>query len=204
MTAVKICGITRVEDAQRAAGLGADFIGVVLWPNSPRAATLDTVRAIGRRRLASALVGVFVNPSANEVIEAGECGIQLAQIHGAMPVWADDGTPGMPIIRAVSIEEYRDGTVGPEDLVLLDAHDPVRHGGTGRAIDWARAAEIARRCQLFLAGGLTPDNVGAAIAQVRPFAVDVASGVEAAPGIKDHDKLRAFVAAAKGINVSTR
>lgn len=197
MTMVKICGVTRPDDAAVSAELGADFIGVVLWPNSPRAATLDTVRAIRRLELPSMLVGVFVSPSAKDVTDACACGIRYAQIHGAMPNW-DDDEPRVPIIRAMSIEDRRDETARREQFVLLDAHDPIRHGGTGTTIDWARAAEIARQCQLFLAGGLTPDNVGTAIEQVQPFAVDVASGVERAQGIKDHDKLRAFIAAAKG------
>jgi phosphoribosylanthranilate isomerase len=86
----------------------------------------------------------------------------------------------------------------PDHRVLLDAHDPVRHGGTGQTIDWARARLLAQARQVILAGGLTPDNVRQAIDEVRPFAVDVSSGVELRPGVKDHALLRAFIAAAKG------
>jgi phosphoribosylanthranilate isomerase len=198
MTAVKICGLTRQEDAEKAAELGAEFVGFVLWANSPRAATLDVVRKV-TRTLPKAVtpVGVFVDPSVDEVTAACDAGIRMAQIHGEVPIW---GEPRLRIavMRAVHLATH-DGIEPdvPDDLVLLDAQDPVKRGGTGKTVDWVRAAAIARRRRIFLAGGLTPDNVRQAIAEVQPFAVDVASGVEASPGVKDPHKLRAFIAAAK-------
>ena len=198
MTAVKICGLTRQEDAEQAAELGAEFVGFVLWANSPRAANLDVVRKV-TRTLPKAVtpVGVFVDPSADEVAAARDAGIRMAQIHGEVPVWGDPPLR-IAVIRAVHLAAH-DG-IEPDvsdDLVLLDAQDPVKRGGTGKTVDWARAAKIARQRMIFLAGGLTPDNVRQAIAEVKPFAVDVASGVEASPGVKDPHKLRAFIAAAK-------
>ena len=109
------------------------------------------------------------------------------------------------MIRAVHLALGARDEIDPyveDGKILLDAHDPVRHGGTGKTIDWARARAVAQKRQVFLAGGLTPDNVKRAIAEVQPFAVDVSSGVESKPGIKDHALLRRFIAAAKGIDVN--
>ena len=199
MTAIKICGITRREDAELAALLGASFVGFVLWKNSPRAATLDTVREIAPALPKTVTpVGVFVDPTADEVMAAAEAGIQMAQIHSDAPSFLRGVT--IPIVRAVHLAIDRIDGVEPDiadDLVLLDAHDPVKHGGTGKIVDWHRAALIAKSRRVILAGGLTPSNVRQAINEVRPYAVDVASGVESQPGIKDHGLLRAFMAAAK-------
>jgi phosphoribosylanthranilate isomerase len=199
MTAIKICGITRREDAELAASLGASFVGFVLWKDSPRAATLDTVREIAPALPKTVTpVGVFVDPTADEVMAAADAGIQMAQIHSDAPSFLRGVT--IPIVRAVHLAIDRIDGVEPDiadDLVLLDAHDPVKHGGTGKIVDWRRAALIARSRRVILAGGLTPSNVRQAIDEVRPYAVDVASGVESEPGIKDHGLLRAFMAAAK-------
>lgn len=199
MTAIKICGITRREDAELAASLGASFVGFVLWQDSPRAATLDTVRQITSSLPTTVTpVGVFVDPTADEVMAAADAGIQMAQIHSAAPSFLRGVT--IPVVRAVHLAIDRIDGVEPDiadDLVLLDAHDPVKHGGTGKTVDWRRAALIAKSRRVILAGGLTPSNVRQAISEVRPYAVDVASGVESEPGIKDHGLLRAFMAAAK-------
>jgi len=199
MTAVKICGITRRQDAELAASLGASFIGFVLWKDSPRATTLDTVRQIAPSLPATVTpVGVFVDPTADEVMAAAGAGIQMAQIHSEAPSFLRGVT--IPVVRAVHLAIDRIDGVEPDiadDLVLLDAHDPVKHGGTGTTVDWRRAALIAKSRRVILAGGLTPSNVRQAISEVRPYAVDVASGVESEPGIKDHGLLRAFMAAAK-------
>jgi phosphoribosylanthranilate isomerase len=191
VTAVKFCGLTRREDADLAAALGAWAVGFVLWPQSPRATTVATVREIVKA-LPSVVepVGVFVDPTADEVAAAADAGVRIAQVHGAVPA------TGIRVIRAV---HFSAGGIEPavdDDTVLLDAHDPVTRGGTGRTVDWQRAAALARARRVILAGGLTADNVAAAIRQVRPFAVDVASGVEASPGVKDHAKMRAFMLAA--------
>ena len=199
MTAVKICGITRREDAAFAAALGASYIGFVLWKDSPRAASLETVRAIAPALPKTVTpVGVFVDPSVDDIKAAADAGIRMAQIHSDAPSFL---RVTIPVVRAVHLAIDRIDGVEPDtadELVLLDAHDPVKHGGTGKTVDWRRAALIARSRRVILAGGLTPDNVRQAIEQVRPFAVDVASGVESSPGVKNHDLLRAFIEAALG------
>ena len=198
MTIVKICGITRLEDAEAAVRFGASMIGFVLWPDSPRAATLDTIRAIAPALPKTVTpVGVFVDPTADEVKAAADAGIQMAQIHSDAPTFLR-GVP-IPIVRAVHLAFDRVDGVEPDiadDLVLLDAHDPVKHGGTGKTVDWRRAALVARARRIILAGGLTPANVRQAIEEVRPYGVDTASGVESSPGIKDHELMRAFIEAA--------
>ena len=197
MTAIKICGLTRPADAEQAAELGANFVGFVLWPHSPRAATLDVIRAVTRALPNTVTpVGVFVDPSADEIFAACDAGITMAQIHGDVPVWR--GAPGIAVIRAVHLAA-RDGIEPnvPDDLVLLDAQDPVKRGGTGKTVDWMRAAVVARGRRIILAGGLTPGNVRQAIEQVGPFGVDVSSGVELRPGIKDHALLQRFIAAVR-------
>lgn len=192
MTAIKICGITREADASLAVALGAAALGFVLWPGSPRHVPLSRVKLI-----TAALppfvtpVGVFVDPTSEEIARAAQSGIRLAQVHGTMPA-----SSSLPVLRAVHLGNNADGLdaeVGPLEAVLLDAHDPVKHGGTGRTVDFTRAAAIAARRRVVLAGGLTPANVSEAIRTVRPYAVDVASGVEASPGVKDHDLLRQFI-----------
>ena len=199
MTSIKICGITRHEDAQEAARLGATFVGFVLWPGSPRAATLERVKTIVAALPGDVTpVGVFVTPTPDAINAAADAGIRLAQVHGDAA--ADFAEARVPVIRAVHLAADRPDGIEPDvddELIVLDAHDPAKHGGTGTTIDWVRAARIARQRRIILAGGLTPFNVRQAIEQVRPFAVDVASGVESSPGIKDHGLLRAFIAAAK-------
>lgn len=198
MTAIKICGLTRREDAEAAVMLGANALGFVLWPDSPRHTTVDAAAAIVRTLPPFVTpVGVFVDPSADDLARAAGAGLRLAQIHGVVP----GGSLALPVLRAVHLSGTDPDGIEPDvgdDTVLLDAHDPVRHGGTGRTVDWARARAIAARRRIVLAGGLTPLNVGDAVATVRPYAVDVASGVETEPGIKDSLKIRAFINAVKG------
>jgi phosphoribosylanthranilate isomerase len=188
---VKVCGITRLEDAVAAVDAGAGAIGFVFWPESPR--FVDPYRA---RAIAAELppfvtaVGLFVNqPLAYVNGVAALVRLGAAQLHG-------DETPAFaagvaaPVIRALSVDAAAAWPAGA--TLLLDAHDPVKRGGTGRTIDWAAAADVAARRRVLLAGGLTPDNVADAIARVRPFGIDVSSGVERAPGVKDHQRLRAL------------
>ncbi len=196
MTAFKICGITREADAALAVSLGAQALGFVLWPGSPRHLTLARVKLIvaGLPPFITP-VGVFVDPDAVELAAAAKAGIRIAQVHGRVPM-----SPELPVLRAVHLGSNADGLdvdVAPLQTVLLDANDPVLHGGTGRIVDFIRAAKVAARRRIVLAGGLTPDNVRDAIRTVRPYGVDVASGVESEPGIKDHAKLRAFAEAVK-------
>ena len=199
MTAVKICGITLREDADAAVRFGASYVGFVLWSKSPRAASLDLVRQIVPSLPEDVTpVGVFVDPTAQEINDAADAGIRIAQVHSDSPV--DLSGVRIPVIRAVHLPADRKAGIEPDiadELILLDAHDPVRHGGTGKTVDWQRAHLVAKQRRVILAGGLTPFNVRKAIEEVRPFAVDVASGVESSPGIKDHGLLRAFITAAK-------
>jgi phosphoribosylanthranilate isomerase len=196
MTAIKICGITREADAALAVRLGAIAVGFVLFSKSPRHAELARVKAITATLPPFVTpVGVFVDPAADDIARAAQAGVRLAQIHGRVPVGS-----ALPILRAVHLGDHPDGLdveVGPLETILLDAHDPVLHGGTGRTVDFARAASVSARRRIILAGGLTPANVRDAIGVVKPYAVDVASGVEAEPGVKDPVKLRAFIEAVK-------
>ncbi len=199
MTRVKVCGITRPEDAIVAAEAGAAAIGMILWPGSARAVTTAQARAI-----VSALppfvqaVGVFVNASPADVArDAGAIGLDLVQLHGdeRAAEWRDFD---WPIVKATSLEAAGlDDWTGIARAWLLDAHDPERRGGTGRIIDWDAAAGVARGRPVILAGGLTADNVAEAVVRVRPAAVDVSSGVERSPGIKDAARIRAFFAAVR-------
>ena len=200
MTAIKICGLTRREDAEAAVEFGAHALGFVLWPSSPRHASVAAVAAIVRHLPPFITpVGVFVNPTTEDIARAADAGVRLAQVHGTVPVWTGGHGP-LPVLRAVHLGTASLGAIEPEvddATVLLDAHDPVRHGGTGQTVDWSRARAVADRRRVVLAGGLTPENVRDAIAAVRPYGVDVASGVEASPGVKNHQLLRRFMAAAK-------
>ena len=202
MTAIKMCGITRHDDAELAVALGVSALGFVLWPGSPRHAPLADVDRIVRALPPFVTpVGVFVSPTAEAVVLAVQtAGIRVAQIHGDVPEWPN-GTAPVPLLRAVWLGAGDDDEIEPAvplpAPVLLDAHDPVQHGGTGRTVDWARARRVARARIVVLAGGLTPDNVGLAIGTVRPYAVDVASGIEARPGVKDHALMHRFVDAVR-------
>jgi phosphoribosylanthranilate isomerase len=196
MTAVKICGLTRLEDADAAARFGADFAGFILWPGSARAMTLDRVRPIVSALPASVTpVGVFVDPTADDISAAADAGIRIAQVlveKSTVPQHAP-----IPIVPVVHLTPLGIAPEVADDLILLDAYDPVTKGGTGKTIDWDRAGAIARSRRIILAGGLTPSNVREAIDRVKPYAVDVASGVESSPGIKDHSKIEAFIRAVK-------
>jgi phosphoribosylanthranilate isomerase len=194
---VKICGVTRLEDAEAAVEAGANAIGFVFWPRSPR--FVDPYRA---RAIAATLppfvtaVGLFVNQPV-EYINGVASLVRLGavQLHGDETP-ADAAHVQRPIIKAYGITAEDAEGAGPAwprtVTLLLDAHDPERRGGTGRTIDWNAAARIAAARRTILAGGLTPDNIADAIARVQPFGVDISSGVERAPGIKDRAKIRAL------------
>ena len=203
---VKICGITRPEDAEAAVAAGAGAIGFVFWPGSPR--FIDPHRA---RRIAAALpplvtaVGVFVNqPIAYVNGVASLARLGAVQLHGdETPAFA--AAVSSPVIKALSPGSADLGAWPARVRVLLDVHDPEARGGTGRTIDWTAAAAVAARREILLAGGLTPANVADAVARVRPFGIDVSSGVERAPGIKDHQRLRAlFEAVHDSGHITTR
>lgn len=197
MTRVKICGITRAEDAQLAAELGATWIGFVFWPGSPR--------CIAPSRAAEILstlppdvsgVGVFVDQPAEEIAAIADAvGLGAVQLHGEETV-EGYGKCNRRVIKAVGLSGEdavaNIGTVWPEATLLLDAFDPIRKGGTGRTIDWVLAREIATRRRTVLSGGLRAENVAVAMRQVTPYGLDVSSGVESEPGVKDAQQMRAF------------
>jgi phosphoribosylanthranilate isomerase len=207
-TRVKICGITRAEDALLAIELGASALGFNFYGPSPRYVTPAAARAILRELPPLVMpVGVFADETESERVEAvaREAGVAAIQLHGPRfpSLRAAEALRAYPLIRAVAVGEgFR-----PEDLrglqagaFLLDTFDPALHGGTGRTFDWKVARQAKRFGSIILSGGLTPENVAQAIREVRPFAVDVASGVELEPGIKDAEKLRAFFAAVEKAN----
>jgi len=196
---VKVCGLTRRGDAVAACELGAAAIGFIFWPNSPR--FIDPYRA---RAIVRALppfvtpVGVFVNQPADYVnAVASLVRLGAVQLHGDEDV-EYIGRIARPVIKAVS-NGTAESSVWPRDAVLLvDAHDPERRGGTGVAADWETAARLARSRRVLLAGGLNAGNVAAAVARVHPFGVDVSSGVESAPGIKDRGRMEDFFKVLRG------
>jgi phosphoribosylanthranilate isomerase len=195
MMFIKICGITTAEDAQAAVECGASAVGFVFWPESPRYLEPSRARAIIATLPSSVTaVGVFVNQPAsyvNGVVSLAQ--LAAVQLHGdETPAFAAEMT--RPVIKAVSVDGDAPAAARwPESVMLLvDTKDPVRRGGTGVRADWLVAAAVARGRRLLLAGGLTPENVAEAIAQVRPFGIDVSSGVERRPGVKDHGRLKAL------------
>lgn len=207
---VKICGLTCREDAQVCADAGADAIGINLFPGSKRYHPLDRARAwLGEFAGGPARVALFVNAGLEDIGTAVDSGLfEAVQLHGdeAPEFCAAVKALGLPLIRALALRTTDDLAQladHPADAFILDAWAPGVFGGTGQLSDWALAAEAVRRFPsriILLSGGLTPENVNAAVSGVRPAGVDVASGVESAPGIKDHGKIRAFVAAAKQQN----
>ena len=200
-TRVKICGITRREDAQLAVELGAAALGFNFYPPSPRYIDPAAARAIILKLPPLiAAVGVFANESDDQQVArvAKQSRVTVVQLHGPQFPPLHGALADFPLIRAVPVNEGFRPQMLRElggSVFLLDAFDTKLLGGTGKPFQWASAREANRFGTIFLAGGLTPENVGQAIREVRPFAVDVASGVEAAPGVKDPTKLQAFFAA---------
>lgn len=202
---VKICGITNPDDAAVAVDAGTDALGFVFYRKSPRYVEPQVVKSIVAGLPPFILpVGVFVNEEPKVVRDLMDsCGLALAQLHGDESAGYCE-TLGRPVIKAIGLKgrasllalaEYR-GRAQVRGF-LLDAFAPDTYGGTGQTADWNVAAEIAKSLTVLLAGGLTPDNVETAVRTVKPYAVDVSSGVEVGPGKKDHGKIRAFVQAVK-------
>jgi phosphoribosylanthranilate isomerase len=216
---VKICGITRRQDAELAAGLGASALGFVFWPDSPRFVTAEAARDMAAGVPAHVIkVGVFVDQPAEEVVRImDEAELDVAQLHGKetaeycrelmirlgptvrlRPEAAGTVRPAADartaIFKAVTLESggARMGDFDRDVVLLVDAHDPVRVGGTGRTANWDSARELAAARPTILAGGLNAANIKLAVRSVRPYGVDVSSGVESAPGVKDPNRLRTF------------
>ncbi len=198
---VKICGITRAEDAAVAVAHGATAIGFIFWPASRRYVEPEQARVIVRTLPPFVTpVGVFVNESAASMnAVAAQVGLGAVQLHG-------DETPDLlgelavPVVKAVGRIDETTATLWPSRVrLLVDADDQVNRGGTGVRADWVAAAVLARQRPIVLAGGITPANVAEAVTTVRPFGIDVSSGVEDAPGIKNPEKLRALFEALRGV-----
>ena len=200
---VKICGIRRREDAALAVELGAAALGFVFWPGSPR--FIDPYRArviTASLPLGVTAVGVFVDQPPDYVFGVARLlNLGAVQLHGDEPPESYARSTHR-IIKAVPVTNGFDpkramAGVTARATVLLDAHDPVKRGGTGTTIDWTQAAAAARLRPIILSGGLNAGNARAAIDSVRPYGIDVSSGVESSPGIKDAEKLRALFAAVR-------
>lgn len=198
---VKICGITRAEDAAVAVTHGASAIGFIFWAKSRRYVDPDQARAIVRTLPPFVTpVGVFVNEPADAInAVAAQVGLGAVQLHG-------DETPELldalvsPVVKAVGRIDADTARRWPSRVrLLVDADERVQRGGTGIKADWAAAAVLARQRPIVLAGGITPENVGDAVLTVQPFGIDVSSGVEDAPGIKNPEKLRALFEALRGV-----
>jgi phosphoribosylanthranilate isomerase len=206
---IKFCGLTTLEDARMVVSAGAWAIGMIFWPRSPRRCSLETAAEIAaalRRRVE--LVGVFVNPTLDEVVgTADAAGLSMLQLHGDEgPAFCGEVArrTGCRVIKAVRVRSGADIqslSAFHTDHHLLDSYVPGRPGGTGETFAWEIARAHRSSVPVILSGGLTPENVAEAIAVVEPFAVDVASGVELAPGRKDPAKVQAFAAAVRSAAV---
>lgn len=209
---VKFCGITRVEDAEEAARLGAWAIGLNHWDESPRRcdpAVAVEIAAAVRRRLE--VVGVFVNSTLEQVAAAAEDeSLTMLQLHGEEgPAFCQEAArrTGLKVIKALRVRSLADVQAAEAYRTafhLLDAHRRGVPGGTGESFDWDLVAGRGSEVPLILAGGLRADNVGNAIAAAAPFAVDVASGVEAEPGVKDHEAMAAFFERSQAASAAPR
>lgn len=206
---IKICGITNGEDANVAVRAGADALGFVMYRKSPRWIAPAVARSIIAGLPPFVLpVGVFVNEEAERVRSLmDECGFVLAQLHGdeSAQYCQSLGRPALKAIRLrnrsalLALAEFR-GRANVRGM-LIDAFSDKTYGGTGQKVDWTLAEEAARSTPVILAGGLNPANVAGAIRMVRPYGVDVSSGVEQSPGKKDHHKLKAFIEAVRLVSV---
>lgn len=206
---VKICGLTNLGDALAAIEAGADLLGFNFYPSSPRYIALEVcmriVSELRARRMQVVTVGVFVNLPAVEMLKIMDtCRLDLAQLSGdeSPEVLAATGPRAFKGLRPANIGELQEDLANykPRSEApawLIDAHRAGQYGGTGKIAEWNLARSLARKAPILLAGGLNPTNVAQAVRQVQPWGVDVASGVETSPGIKDDTKMRAFVDAVR-------
>ncbi len=203
MVKVKICGLTKLEDALHALRSGADYLGFILYPKSPRFVPPEKRKEILKELGEAVRVAVMVNPSEEEVLRTFEEGFDLVQLHGEESL---DFAHRVGIERVIKAFRVKDGVPDIEEGwkdafgVLLDTYSKKAYGGTGESFNWEIAREVKKRgFRLFLSGGLKPENVRRAVEEVKPFAVDVSSGVEMSPGIKDKIKVERFIKEAKGL-----
>jgi phosphoribosylanthranilate isomerase len=201
---VKICGITSFPDGMAAAEAGADALGFMFYDQSPRCISVEAAARLIRQLPPLVLkVGVFVNAPEDLVVRAiRECGLNLLQFHGDEPpeYCLQFGLMSMKAFRIRDAASLQPLLNYHTDAWLLDAYSPAKPGGTGETFNWDLALQARDWGHpIFLAGGLTPENVAGAVQRARPYGVDVSSGVEAAPGRKDHAKVRAFIQAAKAV-----
>ena len=203
-TRVKICGITKSADALAAVEAGADALGFNFYEKSPRHISLETVAEIAKQLPPFVMrVGLFVNAPEELVMRAiGECGLTMLQFHGDEPpeFCTQFGLMSMKAFRIRDAESLKEIPNYQTDAYLLDAFSPEARGGTGETFNWDLAIEAQKFGKpIFLAGGLTPENVADAVRKVQPFGVDVTSGVESSPGKKDHAKIRSFIVNARRV-----
>jgi phosphoribosylanthranilate isomerase len=207
MTLVKICGITNLDDAVAAVAMGADALGFNFYKPSPRYITPQSAREIIDHLPESVLkVGVFVNEESPESVQtiANESGITALQLHGdESPGYCHELAATQTIIKVLAVSTDFDPAMPSlyqVDAIMLDTKHKTLRGGTGHAFDWSIAQRVSKTIpKLFLAGGLSPENVAEAIETVRPYAVDACSFLEAVPGKKNHERMRAFVAAVRSV-----
>lgn len=196
MVLVKICGICSAADATAAVAAGADLIGFHFC-SSRRRVEPELARSIieGLDRRPS-IVGVFIDQSQDEVREISEfTGLDLLQLHGSEAPGFEAGRPVMKVLKVR--DDHVPGAGAWPDPLMLDSWSPDQRGGTGRTWSWELARDLLRKRRVFVAGGLEPGNVGTVVSTYRPYGVDVSSGVESAVGVKDHEKVRAFIEAAR-------
>ncbi|HET6975456.1 MAG TPA: phosphoribosylanthranilate isomerase [Pyrinomonadaceae bacterium] len=206
MTLIKICGITNLDDAVAAIAMGVDVLGFNFYKPSPRYLTPQSAREIISQLPNNVLkVGVFVNEESPEVVQniANESGVTAVQLHGdESPDYCRELAPQYTI-KALAVSHNFDINMAqhyPVDAIMLDTKHNKLRGGTGQVFDWSIAQQVNRNVPtLYLAGGLSPENVAVAIETVRPYAVDACSSLEISPGKKNHDRMRAFVAAVRSV-----
>lgn len=208
MTLVKICGITNLDDALAAIAAGADALGFNFYKPSPRYITPRSACEIIEQLPAAVLtVGVFVNEESPQAVMnvANEAGLKALQLHGdESPGYCLELAPNTPVIKALAVSDSFDPKLActyQVDAIMLDTRDNRLRGGTGRVFDWSIAQQVSQLVpKLYLAGGLSPENVEEAINRVRPYAVDACSGLEDSPGTKNHLRMRAFIDTVRGVN----
>ncbi len=206
MTFIKICGITNIDDARAAVAAGADALGFNFYNRSPRYIAPPAAREIIEQLPSSILtVGVFVNEETSESVKkiASEAGVTAFQLHGdESPAYCLELSDRYVIKTLTVSGDFDIEMVQHYDVnaIMLDTRDNNLRGGTGRVFDWSVAIEVNKVApKLFLAGGLSPENISEAIELVRPYAVDACSALEDRPGIKNHDRMRAFVELARSV-----